>query len=302
MSARFVAPNDMSIADVLAAVRETDSAVRDGRVFVGRHRVARADERVRAGSEVLIHPAREESALPEPFVLLDRDGFLVVDKPAGIPTIPDTTGARGTLIDLAARVTKRSIDELHPTSRLDREVSGVVTFAIGERARDTLATARAEGSYRRRYVAIVRGELPDGVLQWAWPIGRARDPRLRAVSNAKDAQPAATRARVIARNGAFAALAVEPQTGRTHQIRVHAAAAGAPLVGDRAYGGPTRVTLPSGKSLPIGRIALHCARVEVQSRQGRCIISVTSPVPRELAELGRELCPGGLEEAIACEV
>lgn len=302
MSARFVAPRDMSIAEVLAALREAPSAIADGRVFVGRHRVARADERVAAGSEILVHPVRDVIALPDPFVLVDRDGFLVVDKPAGIPTIPDTTSARGTLIDLAARAARRSIDELHPTSRLDREVSGVVTFALGERARDVLADARAQGRYRRRYIALARGELPDGVLSWTWSIGRARDPRLRAVSTANDAQPAATRARVVARNGAFLALAVEPQTGRTHQIRVHASAAGAPLLGDRAYGGPTRVTLPNGKSLPIGRIALHCARVEVLNGQGRCIISVTSPVPPELSALGHELAPGALEEAIACEV
>jgi len=302
VSARFVAPSDTTVAEVLAAMRESASAVSDGRVFIGRNRVTRLEESVPAGTEVLVHATREEHALPDPFVLIDRDGFLVVDKPAGIPTIPDTTGARGTLIDLAARATKRSIDELHPTSRLDREVSGVVTFAIGERARETLATARAEGRYARRYIAIARGALGDGALEWNWSIGRARDPRLRAVSNARDAQAAATRARVVARSGAFLLLAVAPQTGRTHQIRLHAGAAGAPLVGDRAYGGPTRLTLPSGKSLSITRIALHCARVEVFSGQGHCIISATSPVPPELAQLARDLGVDGIEEAIACEV
>ena len=305
MSARFVAPRDMTIGEVLTSLREVASAVSDGRVFVGRNRVTRAEEQVRAGDEVLVHAVRDESELPDPFVLLDRDGFLVVDKPAGIPTIPDTTGARGTLVDLAARATKRSRDELHPTSRLDREVSGVVTFAIGERARDTLARAREEGRYARRYVAIARGSLPDGTLEWTWSIGRARDPRLRAVSNARDAQAAVTRARVVARSGAFLLLAVAPQSGRTHQIRVHAAAAGAPLVGDRAYGGPTRLTLPSGKSSAVARVALHCARVEVvSSRPGPsdCIMSATSPVPRELEGLARELGLGGFEEAIACEI
>jgi len=301
MSARFVAPRDMTIADVLATMRDAH-AVADGRVFVGRNRVARADERVPAGTEVLVHPPRAEVALPEPFVLFDRDGFLVVDKPAGIATIPDTAGAQGTLVDLAARATNRARDDLHPTSRLDREVSGVVTFALGERAREELARAREEKRYLRRYIAIARGALPDGVLEWSWSIGRARDPRLRAVSSAKDAQGAATRARVVARSGSFLLLAVAPQTGRTHQIRLHAATAGAPLLGDRAYGGPTRVTLPSGKSLPFTRIALHCARVEVSSRQGRCIVSASSPVSRELEALARELGLNGIEEAVACEV
>jgi 23S rRNA-/tRNA-specific pseudouridylate synthase len=301
-SARFVAPRDMTIAEVLASLREPAAAVSDGRVFLGRTRVTRGEEVVRAGLEVLVHAARDEVALPEPFVLQDRDGFLVVDKPAGIPSIPDTTGARGTLVELAARATNRSRDDLHPTSRLDREVSGVVTFAIGERARDLLATAREAGRYTRRYVAIARGELPDGPLAWKWSIGRARDPRLRAVSTARDAKPADTRARVVARSGAFLLLAVGPQTGRTHQIRLHAATAGAPLVGDRAYGGATRLTLPSGKSMAIARIALHCARVEVYAGPGDCIISATSPVPPELVGLARDLGLGDFEEAVACEV
>jgi 23S rRNA pseudouridine955/2504/2580 synthase/23S rRNA pseudouridine1911/1915/1917 synthase len=92
-------------------------------------------------------------------------------------------------------------------------------------------------------------------------------------------------------------LAVAPVTGRTHQIRVHAAHAAAPLLGDRAYGGPARVTLPSGRVLPLGRIALHAARVVVPGEGGVPLVAA-SPIPPELASLWSAL--GG--ETAAWEV
>lgn len=298
MSVRFVAPAATTIADVLARVGESNEAIVDGRVFLGRKRVERADWKVPAGAEVLVHPPRADVQLPDPFVLHHGKGVLAVDKPAGIPTVPDVRGARGSLLDYATRIAGH---EPHPTSRLDRGVSGVVTFALDDRAQQTLAAAREAGHYHRRYVAIACGELPD-TARWTWSIDRARDPRLRRVSDT--GKPSATRMRVVSRSSVgrarFALLAVAPETGRTHQIRVHASAAGAPLVGDRDYGGPTRLTTASGKVLPFGRIALHCARVDISHEN--CIVRVASPVSRELVELAHALGLGGFEEALACEV
>lgn len=312
---RFVAPTATTLAEVFANIGLDAAAGRlalaDGRVFVGRVRAQRPDHAVEAGAEVLVHPAREEARLPDPFVLQHGGGVLVVDKPAGIPTVPDTVGAQGSLLDYAARAIGRARDELHPTSRLDRDVSGVVTFALDDRAAELLARAREEGSYTRRYVAIAAGELPDAA-RWAWAIDRARDPRLRRAVTEKTSagKPSATRMRVVARSqvgrARFALLALAPETGRTHQIRVHASAAGAPLVGDRDYGGPTRLSTATGKVLPFGRIALHCARVEVRSSQGpshgNCIVQAASPVSPELVELAASLGLGGFEEALSCEL
>ncbi len=85
-----------------------------------------------------------------------------------------------------------------------------------------------------------------------------------------------------------ALLALAPLTGRTHQIRVHAAHAGAPLVGDRAYGGPMRMTGPSGHVLEPRRIALHAARVVVPDEGGRPLL-LASPVPSALGDLWSNL-------------
>jgi 23S rRNA pseudouridine1911/1915/1917 synthase len=316
MSARFLARRSASLAAVLREMgldpERARQALADGRVFIGRMRQSRLDAPVEAGSEVRVHDPRDEVRLPEPFVLQHDRGVLVVDKPAGLPSVPDTVGAQGSLIDRAARAIGRPRDDLHPTSRLDRDVSGVVSFALDPRAAAALAAAREEGRYLRRYVAIAcvgpgdaraAAELPD-VARWTWSIDRARDPRLRRA--AETGKPSATRVRVVAQarvgRARFALLALAPETGRTHQIRVHAAAAGAPLVGDRDYGGPTRLTTATGKVLPLGRIALHCARVEVRApgTNAACIVEATSPVPRELVELAANLGLGGFEEAIAC--
>lgn len=296
MSKRFVAPADASVERILSEMGESVAAIAEGRAFCGRRRVLRADELVRAGEELLVHAPRDAVALPEPFVLHHADSILMVDKPAGIPTIPDTIGASGTLIDLAARAISAPREALHPTSRLDREVSGVVTFALDERAREALARAREEGRYERRYVAIAAGIPAEG--PWTWPLGRARDPKLRRA--AADGKPAETRVRIVARQGRFALLALAPVTGRTHQLRVHASTAGAPLVGDRAYGGPPRLTLPGGRSIALGRVALHCARVRIETKN--CIIQASSPVSPELIGLAGDLGLGGFEEALACEV
>jgi 23S rRNA-/tRNA-specific pseudouridylate synthase len=175
------------------------------------------------------------------------------------------------------------------TSRLDRDVSGVVIFARDARAEEELKRARAEGRYRRRYVALAANT--PAVTEWgAWssPIGRGRDAKHRA-ANGPDAKEAETRFRVVAVARGHGLLAVDPITGRTHQIRVHASHAGMPLVGDRDYGGPNRIALDDGGMIAVSRIALHCARVAALGLEAR------APVPKELTEPWLAL--GGSPEA-----
>lgn len=293
---RFVAREATSLRDVLAQLGEGDPAIRDGRVFVGRQR-AIGDRAIAAGEEILVHPKRDELALPDPFVLHHGDGVVMVDKPAGIPTIPDVRGAQGTLIDLAARAIGKKPDALHPTSRLDREVSGVVTFALEESARTAIARAREEGKYERRYLALARGPLPDQA-RFTWSIDRAKDPKLRRAADS--GEPAATRMVVVERAGDCSLLAIAPETGRTHQIRVHLSRAGAPLLGDRGYGGIFRMTTKTGKVIAVSRVALHCARVAISLP--RCMITASSPVPPELAGLAASLGLSRFAEATSCEV
>ncbi len=301
-----VRPGDGStVGAVLARAGADADAVREGRVFLGRTRVRSGDERVKPGDEIAVAPRREPPGANENVTFLAKEADLVaVDKPAGIPTIPDHAGASHSLLARVARALGLEPARVHPTSRLDRDVSGVVVFALSRAAGERLMKARAEGRYERRYVALAqRAPAPERGL-WDAPIGRARDPRLRRVEG-RDAVAASTRYAVaaVAPTG-VALLALSPVTGRTHQIRVHASHAGAPLLGDRAYGGPTRVTLPGGRVLEPGRIALHAARVVVPREGGKSAGSLvlSAPVPAELASLWSALGgePAAWEVSLAC--
>jgi 23S rRNA pseudouridine1911/1915/1917 synthase len=299
----IVRPGDgRTVREVLSRAGADDDAVSDGRVFVGPRRVRRAGEKVNAGDvvNVAVPRAHDEPMAP---LLYDAGDFVAADKPAGIPTIPDHAGSAHALLAAVARVLGVDPARLHATSRLDRDVSGVVVFARTKGAAERLARARTEGIYDRRYVALVAKapEIPQGT--WDARIGRARDPRLRMVGG-RDPVDARTRYAVvsIAPRGQ-AMLAIAPVTGRTHQIRVHSAHAGAPLIGDGAYGGPLRVTLPTGRVLEPGRIALHAARVVVPG-EGGSPVRVTSPIPTELQSLWSALGgdPAAWEVATSCAV
>jgi len=276
------AADGATVADVLARMKVDAAEVTRGNVFVGRRRVVAATEPVRIGDEVRATPDRGE-ARPPPRVLFERRGVVAALKPAGVPTIPDAQRGESFVADVA-RALGRPPSALHPTSRLDRAVSGVVFFALDDAARAALSAAREEGRYHRRYVALARGALASPRGTWDAPIGRARDPRHRAARGA-DAAPAQTHYVQIANMQDALMLAVAPVTGRTHQIRVHASDAGAPLLGDATYGGPARVVSPRGAAVTVPRIALHCAWVHVDGTPW----AAEAEIPGDLDELWASL-------------
>lgn len=301
-----------TVGTIVERAGEELRALAEGRVFVGRTRVGDAGYRVQVGDEVkigVVAAAPSAAATPKTIldvaVLWERDGLLACFKPAGIPTVADHVGASHALVALSASRVGRPEGELRVTSRLDREVSGVVVFATTAEAEARLRLARERGLYTRRYLAIACGSFRDphhdrGV--WDAPIGSAKDSRQRS-AHGPDAKPAQTRWRVVSRAPGYSLLAVAPQTGRTHQIRVHASHAGAPLFGDRDYGGEARKTLANGGVVALSRIALHAARVTVPGLDGE-FVTIDAPVPSELLQLWEEL--GGDAEAwntgVTCEL
>ena len=297
-------------------------AIADGRVFVGRTRATSPGKVLAVGDEVTIaRPdlrGERESAGEELRILHRDDDLVAVHKPAGMVTIPDLHGSAQALSTRLAKLLGGGAGELHATSRLDREVSGVVVFTRTKLSATRLAQAREHGRYRRRYLAMASGEtsviealgaIGEG-RSWDAPIGRDRDPRRRKIRG-RDAVPARTRFAVIARvdDGggrrsharSFVLLALAPETGRTHQLRVHASHAGAPLLGDRAYGGEAQLGLPGGRVLPTERIFLHAARITVPGADGEPLI-ITDEVPVALREtwavLGGE--PAAWDRGLAC--
>ena len=282
-----VGANDgTTVAAIVARAAPGDLAAADeGRAFVGKRRASGADV-VAPGDVLTIHAPRDADGAVT--ILAHRGGIVAADKPAALPTIADHHGTTDTLIARVALAVGLPEASLHATSRLDVGVSGVVLFAADRGAREHLAAAREEGRYARRYLAIAAKTPAATEGVWDVPIGRARDPRLRA-ANGRDATSARSRFRVVATaRGDACLLALAPETGRTHQLRVHASHAGAPLLGDAAYGGPRRVVTATGAVRALERIALHARAVTVPDLDGT-LFTVESPVPVELTRLWESL-------------
>lgn len=238
---------------------------------------ARVEAEVRGG---------EQKALPVPpadlVVLFEDPWLLAVDKPAGVPTHATLDPGRSHLHAmvqalLAARHAPGpdSVPYVGIHHRLDRDTSGVVLFTVDRAANPGMAALFAGRAIEKRYVALVQG---NGQPPSAWevrdhlgPVGRVgKTTRFGAVRSGGD--PAHSEFRTLAARGSGRWL-VEgvPHTGRTHQLRVHLAASGVPIVGDRLYGGP-----------PGERVLLHARSLRFTHPLTGAAILVEAPVPVEV--------------------
>lgn len=232
------------------------------------------------------------SAVPR--VVHRDEHLLVLEKPALLPT---TSPDESDCLFSRARALDPAAPRLHATSRLDSEVTGLVTFARTQRAIDATLEARRRGAYARLYLAL-SAAAPDPLEgEWTWPIARhPRDRRLRVAGEGRDPQAAATRYLVAARASSAVLLHLFPRTGRTHQLRAHAARAGSPLLGDTAYGGARRVVLGDGRVRTADRVMLHCARVELPHPGSGELVVFRCEVPADFAKLWQNL--GGDSSAL----
>jgi len=301
---RFVAPAgpDIDLAELCKKLGpDAEQALGEGRVFVDAKR-ADATRRVTAGSVVDLFAARDAI---EVSVVLERDGLLFVSKPPGVATEPDHAGTTASVLGQLAAMRGVTPGELHASSRLDVGVSGILTVATTPEARELVEEAREAGRFRRRYLALATGAPSPPEGRWLGAIGR--DARGRWVVGGKGARPAETAYATTARASllavaqedeaprAAAFVALTPKTGRTHQLRAHAAAAGVPLLGDSSYGGPRRLRLEGGRVIGLDRVYLHAAWVELDTRSDT--IRVQAPLPEDFLALWHTL--GGDDDAEA---
>jgi 23S rRNA pseudouridine1911/1915/1917 synthase len=215
----------------------------------------------------------------------EDDEVLVVDKPPGLLVHPASPQSGATLSHgVAAHFRDHGVEaKVRPVHRIDRDTSGLVLFAKSAHAHQRLDRAFREGAVSRRYLAFVDGAVEGDEGVWDAPIGRnPRHPHLRAVRG--DGAPARTRWRVAERYPTATLLELELETGRTHQVRVHAAHAGHPVLGDRQYGGGSR---------RVGRQALHACELAFAHPAGGERITARAALPPDLEALRERLRPGG---------
>jgi 23S rRNA pseudouridine1911/1915/1917 synthase len=287
------APNDAPRLDVLVAgeldVSRNQAAtlIATGHVTVdGRHEKASYKARVGETVTVNIPPAPDRQVVGEDIpltIVYEDDDVLVVDKPAGMVVHPAPGNWSGTLVNaLKGRGGPLSTvnDEFREgiVHRLDKETSGLLLVARSDRAHRVLGAALQARQITRRYAAMTWGHLTEDRITVDKPI--ARDPRDRkrmAVVNT--GRPARTDLTRLARFDSADLLRADLHTGRTHQIRVHLASIGHPVVGDDTYGGGGGRKLVG---LPPRRHFLHAAWLVFRHPISGELVDLRSPLPAEL--------------------
>ena len=267
--------------------------IRDGRVTVGSAPAKKAGEEIEAGTRISVRAEREElraqpEDLPLDVVYEDAD-LLVVNKPAGMVVHLGAGIKSGTLVNALlshVQALARAGGELRPgiVHRLDKMTSGLVVVAKHDAAHRRLSEQFKSREVHKTYVALVHGRMSSDFGQITKPVGR--DPRRRTRMKAGGIAPreALTKYRALRRCGPFTLLEAMPQTGRTHQIRVHLASLGHPVVGDTTYGAPARLQWRGCEGPTISRTFLHAAKLAFAHPLTGVQLSFEATLPEELAE------------------
>jgi len=272
---------------------------RDAREMVARGAVLLNGRRgvkgavVHAGDSVEVEAAPTLAAIepdsePQVELLFEDAALIVVNKPGGVPCHPLRPGERGTVMNaVVARFPETAAIGDKPVEgglihRLDNGTSGALMIARTADAFTTVRRAIRSGAIKRKYLALVSGNLK-APLNLDAPIAHhPKNPRKMITSGESDseqfaARHAITRVEPVRRVGDFTLVSVTPSTGMRHQIRVHLASAGFPIVGDDLYGGAPSELSP-------GRFWLHLSEIEFESPASGAS-KVSAPLPGELARL-----------------
>lgn len=227
--------------------------------------------------------SEEDAAYVRGLVIHDDSAVLAFNKPSGLPVQTRDVDDR-TLDRLMAAFARSNGKRPRLVHRLDAQTSGVIVAAKTQPAAAALSQAFAERQVSKTYLALVSGStLKDGVTEFSMPLSRhiAR-PGLELMRAARPgdqkSQSAVTRWRVLASSGSHHLLAVEPLTGRMHQIRVHMSIEGRPILGDPYYGGAGTL-----KGEPVPRLMLHAASLDIPHPTAGGRIVINAPPPADFA-------------------
>jgi 23S rRNA pseudouridine1911/1915/1917 synthase len=272
-----------------AAVTRTlaQRSLRNGDVTVAGE-IVRASYRLEPGDVIEgeipdsdIAPPEAESIPLE--VRYSDERVLVVSKPAGLVTHPARGHESGTLVNalLALEGTLSGKGSMRPgiVHRLDKDTSGLLLVARDDEAHAFFLAAMQDHAIERRYLGLVRGRLPAPAGTIDAPIGRHPTRwRIRAV--VADGKPSVTHYEVKGVSAETSLLDIKLETGRTHQIRVHLAHLGHPILGDRVYGGVSELSKRIGLTRPF----LHAARLAFPHPDDDRLIEVDDPLPPDLTD------------------
>lgn len=268
--------------------------VRSGQVRVNGGR-AKAERKLEAGDEVRIPPVRlaEEGnkAMPpvsfmerlEAAIVFEDARLLALNKPTGVASHGGSGISFGVIETMRALRPSQTFELVH---RLDRDTSGLLIIAKKRSALTELqALMREDGGIQKRYLALLTGRMPDGMMSVDAPLhvglrqGGERHVQVNPVGKAS-----LSHFKVLERRGGHSYCEVQIETGRTHQIRVHAQHIGHPVAGDDKYGDPL-VNKRLREQLGLKRLFLHAASLQFTLAAGLAPYVLNAPLAPELAEV-----------------
>jgi 23S rRNA pseudouridine955/2504/2580 synthase len=273
--------------------------VRSGQVRVNGGR-AKPDTRLEGGDEVRIPPVRlaepgDKTPPPksllaalEASIVFEDARLLAINKPSGLASHGGSGISHGAIESLRALRPRESLELVH---RLDRDTSGLLIVAKKRSALTELQALMRESDaddgrgIAKRYLALLVGRMPDGVMSVDAPLHIGlRQGGERHVQVHRDGKPSLSHFRVLERRGGHSYCEVRIETGRTHQIRVHAQHIGHPVAGDDKYGDP-EVNKRLREQAGLKRLFLHAASLEFALDGGRAPYLLDAPLAPELIEV-----------------
>lgn len=268
--------------------------IEDGQVLVGGH-PQKASHRVSPGERILLRipPAAPLRLAPEAIpldILHEDDDLIVLNKPPGMVVHPGAGRSTGTLVQALLAHCGRlpgigGVERPGIVHRLDRDTSGVLVVAKTEDAHQSLSRQFKARLVQKRYVALVHGELARDAGRIEAAIGRREHDRKRMGVRVQGGREARTAYRVLRRLPGMTVLRLDLETGRTHQIRVHLAHIGHPVIGDRVYGGRRERRRAASEASRADRQMLHAWRLAFRHPRTGAWVEFTAPIPEDFLRL-----------------
>ena len=291
---------DKALAEATELSRaRVQGLIEEGRVDVAGKTATSASMKVAADTpfRIILAAAMPAAAQAEdiPLVIAYEDAHLiVVDKPAGMVVHPAVGNISGTLVNALLHHCRGQLSGINGVARpgivhrIDKDTSGLLVVAKSDAAHEGLAAQFAAHTVHRRYLAVTAG-IPspaEGTIDAR--VGRSDSDRKKMTvlpNNSSRGKSAITHYKVLQRLDGAAVIECRLETGRTHQVRVHCASIGHPLLGDPAYGRTPRQLRPVLERLGFARQALHAAELGFQHPLTGEMVQFRSNLPQDMAEL-----------------
>jgi 23S rRNA pseudouridine1911/1915/1917 synthase len=292
------------------------SLMDEGRILVD-GAAKKPSHRVAPGEVIVVGvpPPPSGGVEPEPIalaILYEDADLAVINKPAGMIVHPGAGAETGTLVaallhhfaaanNSGATGLSSVGGPLRPgiVHRLDKETSGAIVVARTDAAHAKLAAAFSSRAVEKTYIALLHGSPRGNSGRIELPISRDLVRRSRMTTRRRQGRQARTDWRALARLGNFTLVEADLHTGRTHQIRVHFSALGAPVVGDTVYGAPREERIGQQTLAPLGRNFLHAARLAFAHPRTGQRLEFRASLPAELTDYLHALARATLTPAAA---